>query len=241
MKFNSLIPGSQYIQYQNWHIVHTPTLSLNWLQELLELSLPSKKDDERVRKLESSGLILKLDSDIGYLAAKHYRKLTIKRILRNSIEHTRAHRSWCYAHYLIDQGLNTPEPLAFIEERRMGLRWRSWYISRFEESIRCDNYYSNSQPITPAMENNANAIVNMFIHLRECQLSHGDFKASNLLMPANNPSMIDLDSMKYHSNEKTAERMWRRDIFRFMDNWRGRLDIYKLFKLAFLKRGIEVP
>ena len=241
MKFDSLIPGSQHVQHHDWHIVHTPSLSLSWLIDLLELNLPIKKDDDdRVIKLESSGLILKLDSDIGPLAAKHYRKSTIKRIVRNTVEYTRAHRCWRYAHYLQSQGLNTPEPLAFIEERKMGFLWRSWYISRFDESQTCDEYYLNSQVITPAMANSAMAIVDLFIQMRACQLSHGDFKATNILMSDKNPSLIDLDSMKYHSNENTAERMWRRDIVRFMDNWRERYDVYKQFKQAFLKRGIEI-
>ncbi len=241
MKFNKLIPGSQHIQHQDWHIVHAPSLSLRWLGELLEFNLPiNKDDDERVISLETSSLILKLDSDIGPIAAKYYREKNVETIMRNTFLNTRAQHCWGYAHFLLNQGLNTPEPLAFIEERKMGLRWRSWYISRFDESTTCDEYYLNAKSITPAMSNNATAIVDLFIQMRKCQLSHGDFKATNILMTDDLPSLIDLDSMKYHTNKNSAERMWRQDIHRFMDNWRERYDIYKKFKQAFLKRGIEV-
>lgn len=236
-----MISGSQSIQYNDWHIIHSPVLSLDWLYELLELELPTTKDaDNSVLKLEDDSLILKLESDIGFVAAKHYRKRSIKRVLRNTFGQSRAHRSWQYANYLLDQGLNTPEPLAFIEEQKVGLKWRAWYICRFDESATCDEYYLHADSLTPAMVNNASAIVDMFIKLRECRLSHGDFKASNLLMSAEMPSLIDLDSIKLNSNERSAERMWRRDINRFMDNWHERYDIYTQFKLAFSKHGIEV-
>jgi len=192
-----LISGSQSIQYNDWHIIHSPVLSLDWLYELLELELPTTKD--------ADNSVLKLEDDS-----------------------------------LLDQGLNTPEPLAFIEEQKVGLKWRAWYICRFDESATCDEYYLHADSLTPAMVNNASAIVDMFIKLRECRLSHGDFKASNLLMSAEMPSLIDLDSIKLNSNERSAERMWRRDINRFMDNWHERYDIYTQFKLAFSKHGIEV-
>ena len=241
MKFDPLIKATQSCQYDDWRIVHSPALSSNWLVDLLKLDLPVAKDSsDTVIKLEENSLILKLDSDLGTLIAKHYRKSTIKRLIRNTFEQTRAYRSWTYAHFMKEHGIETPEPLAYIEEKRMGVIRKAWYVSRFDESVTCDNYFLHTESITPAMANMVMAIVDMFFRLRECQLSHGDFKASNLLLSEKAPSLIDLDSMKFHTNDKTAERMWRRDIKRFMDNWHERFDIYNKFKQAFEKRGIEL-
>ena len=241
MKFNPLIPDSQYNQYHDWNIVHSPSLSLDWLRALLEIELPLKKSSNpAVLKLDESSLVLKLESDIGTLAVKHYHKYTLAKAISNTLGETLAKRSWRYAHHLLDQGFSTPEPLAYIEERRQGLYWRSWYINRFDESLNCDNYFLHSKVITPAMVNAVSEIVELFIRLRVCQLSHGDFKANNLLMSEPQPTIIDLDSMNFHASEKKAERMWHRDIQRFMESWRERYDIYKQFKQVFSKQGIDI-
>ena len=102
------------------------------------------------------------------------------------------------------------------------------------------DYFLNSPSITPSMINTTSAIVDMFIFLRENQLSHGNLHASNILIKHNQPTLIDLDCMNYHKNKNKAEHMWREDIAYFMNNWWERYDIDKQFMLAFAKHGIKI-
>jgi serine/threonine-protein kinase RIO1 len=122
----------------------------------------------------------------------------------------------------------------------MGLLNQSWYISRYEDGLNCEEYFLNSLSFTPSMRNTISAIVEMFLALRDCQLSHGKCKASNILIVQNRPCLIDLDTMFYHGNKRKAEQNWRKDIQTFMENWWERHDIDKQFRLAFAKQGVEL-
>jgi len=228
-------------QDQHWHIVYTPALSLDWLQALLDFDHSLlNKDDESVLKLSKQKLILHRQSDTGELAASLYRNFSTKKVLYHSMKQSPGYQSWKYAHYLLNHGFLITEPLAYMELRKMGLCKQSWYICRFNEGGSCDDYFVHSHTFTPSMINTAFAIVKLFIQLRECQLSHGNFKATNIRIIENKPSLINFDSMKYHKQKATAEKYWRLDIEQFMDNWRERYDIYKQFKQAFSKHGINV-
>jgi len=88
--------------------------------------------------------------------------------------------------------------------------------------------------------NTASAIVDMFISLKECHLSHGNIKASNILLSQGSPSLIGLHKMAFHSNKKKAELMSGRDIKQFMDSWDEKYNAYKHFKQAFRKRNVII-
>lgn len=241
MKFDLLYPGVQSNQYQNWHLVHSPTLSLDWLHALLDLDLASQqKDDDNILKLDEATMVLKLDSDLGHLVATLYKTSSFKQVITNTIHNNPAYNCWGFAHYLRNKGLGTPEPLAYIEEKKMGLSYRSWYVCRFDGGISCADYFLHAPSFTPAMVTTASTIVDMFINLRECQLSHGKIKANNLLISSGMLSLIDLHCMQHHRVTDKAEQLWRLDINHFMDNWWERFDIEKQFRLAFSKRGIDV-
>lgn len=246
MTFGPLISSeqsSQYVDWQNncWHIVHSPELSTDWLQGLLDVDLTGlKKEHEYVLKLEQSQLVLKQSSDIGFLTARLYRNFTAKQLINYSLKQNPAYRAWRYAHYLRNQGFATAEPLAYMVQRKIGFSVKAWSICRFDQGLSCDDYFVHSPSFTPAMINTAFAIASLFKKLRKYQMSHGNLKATNILITENKPSLINLDSMKYHADKSKAEKYWRRDIERFMENWRERYDIYKQFKQAFLKAGINL-
>jgi len=237
MKIDPLISGEQYVEHNDWRIIHSPKLAVDWLHRLLTFEVPlTREENSDVIKSDNSSVIIKLESDIGYLAAKYYHKPNVTRVLNNSL----ACVSWYFAHRLRINGIQTPTPLALMEERKMGLYFRSWYICEFDDSINCKNYFIHTTAITPAMANVASAIVDMFVSLRECHLSHGNIKASNILISDGRPCLIGLDFMSFHPKKKKADLMWHRDIKQFMASWDERYDIYKHFKQAFLKRKITI-
>ncbi len=239
MKIDPLIPGSQYIKHNDWHIYHSPRLGIDWLCDLLGREVPlNRKESEEVIKIDETSVLLKLDSDIGLIAARHYKKPVLTKIAKNTLRQDPAQVSWYFSHHLNTNGINTPAPLAFMEERKMGVRLRTWYLCQFEEGIDCENYFLHARAITPAMANTAAAIVDMFISIRECQLSHGNLKAGKLLIIDGRPCLTDLSHMKFHSDEKIAKKMWQRDVETFMNSWDEKYDAFKHFKQAFLKRNI---
>ena len=63
------------------------------------------------------------------------------------------------------------------------------------------------------------SIVKILKSLSAAGVSHGDLKASNFLLGINGPVIIDLDSMKEHSDPVQRARAEKKDIARFMKNW----------------------
>jgi len=241
MSFKPLIASVQTIKIGNWFIEHSPALSLVWLHNLLDRRLSFiHKDDPSVLNIHDGSLVLKLESDLGDLTAKYKSNDNLKQMLVKSLGQKSARRNWLYAHFLLQHHIATPEPLAYLQSKKMALNYQSWYICRYEEGLSCEEYFLNSPSFTPSMRNTVSAIVDMFITLRECQVSHGNFKASNILILQNRPSLIDLDLMSYHATKGKAERKWREDLHFFMENWRERHDIDKQFRLAFAKHGVEL-
>ncbi|PCJ48732.1 MAG: hypothetical protein COA74_08475 [Gammaproteobacteria bacterium] len=241
MKFDASIPSVQTARFDDWSVEHSPALSTKWLQDLIEFdwSLIDKKDPN-VLNINDSSLVVKIESDLGYLAAKLSSNDTLKEMVLNTFSQKSAKRNWQYAHFLVNHQISTPEPLAFLQRKKLGLNYQSWYICRFEEGLTCEDYFLNATSFTPAMKNIISSIVELFRAMKECQVSHGNLNASNLIISQDGPCLIDLDSMSYCSNKKKAEQKWREDLLSFMDNWWQRHDIDKQFRLAFLKQGIAL-
>ena len=58
---------------------------------------------------------------------------------------------------------------------------------------------------------------------RMCQgsISHGDMKATNLIVCGERLLVIDLDALAHHRSKRRFLKQYRRDLQRFMDNWQG--------------------
>jgi hypothetical protein len=227
--------------YKNWSLYHVPILSENWLHDLLDEELPIKNDDEddSLLRYNDDGIVLIRSSDIGDLVAKLCKVDSLIGALSNKVSHSRSKQTWLNGQYLMNQNIDTPEPLAFIEQRKNGLTWSSWLICRYHPGTSCDDYFVHSASFTPAMVNSAAAIVALFIKMRDKQLSHGNLTSINVRIANGQPCLIGLDDMQHHKNVKKADAMWRKDIHLFMDSWRERYDIYKKFQQAFLKHNIK--
>jgi serine/threonine-protein kinase RIO1 len=51
------------------------------------------------------------------------------------------------------------------------------------------------------------------------RLSHGDFKANNLLLRDDRLAIIDLDSMRPHDSTEKFRHAFERDLNRLLRNW----------------------
>jgi len=129
---------------------------------------------------------------------------------------SRAWHSWREGHRLRFLGINTPEPLALIEERIGPLRRRAFLVNAFCPGI------SLLEQLSPDREPDvemASAILSLFETLYQQRISHGDLKATNLLWHEGQLVVIDLDAMTQHTSSKTFARAWRRERARLLRNW----------------------
>jgi serine/threonine-protein kinase RIO1 len=147
--------------------------------------------------------------------------------MRRAVQPTRAAISWRNAQRLMLYGLSTPLPIALIERRFGPLRRVSYIVTAFHEGESAAAYFARVD-IESAIPM-ARRIVALLRQLRRLNLSHGDLKATNLLICDGRVLLTDLDALVQHRSDRTAARAHDRDLQRFMRNWEGRPALHALF------------
>jgi len=64
-------------------------------------------------------------------------------------------------------------------------------------------------------------IVDTLKILREHRITHGDLKASNILLRWERPVLIDLDATYQHRTVKSYHNALNNDVRRFLQNWQN--------------------
>lgn len=174
------------------------------------------------------------------LATIHQTPVVIKRYNIKNVGHrlsrmwraSRAAVSWANAHRLQLLGLPTPQPIALLETRTVGLRGKAYFLSEY---IQAPDLAESFNAITDKVERAklVKAVVQLCYRLYLLQISHGDFKATNIKVVAGQPILIDLDSMQQHRWEFFAKRAHVRDLQRLMQNWKHDTSLYNAFIKSF--------
>jgi tRNA A-37 threonylcarbamoyl transferase component Bud32 len=125
--------------------------------------------------------------------------------------------------------------VALLERRRGPVRGVAYFVSECVEGPDCRAYFES--PTVPLEEKRRTATkVAALIHaLRAARLSHGDLKATNILLSAAGPVLIDIDALRAHRSAAALERAHARDLARFMRNWQGSPVVAKWFEEALAK------
>lgn len=153
-------------------------------------------------------------------------RVVIKRYNIKSVAHwltrfwrpSRAWHSWLAGHRLQFLNIATPAPLAMIESRFGPLRRRSWLVCEYCPGQNLLELFGPDGQRLPTQEQ-ADALLGMIAQLADARISHGDFKATNLLWHANQVVLIDLDSMQAHDSDAAWHRAARIDRSRLLRNW----------------------
>ncbi len=145
---------------------------------------------------------------------------------------TRAHNCWQSGRQLIDLGIRTPRPLAFLEHRIGPLKTKSYVITDYVDgaplqdflSARCD---SPATALTLAIE-----FAEIWHQFTDHQITHGDMKATNFLVTRDRRIfVIDLDAMQHRRAKSRFQKHHQKDWDRFMKNWRQ----YPVIAQAFIR------
>ncbi|MDX1375382.1 MAG: lipopolysaccharide kinase InaA family protein, partial [Burkholderiales bacterium] len=151
-----------------------------------------------------------------------------KRALRG----TRAARSWRNAHLMRLRGVPTAAPVALLERRRGPLQGVAYFICECVEGPDCRTYFGSPDVRPEDKRAAAGKVAALIAALRAARLSHGDLKATNILLSADGPVLIDIDALRAHRSEAAFERAHAKDVERFMRNWEGDPDLARLFEAA---------
>ncbi|MGH1372422.1 MAG: lipopolysaccharide kinase InaA family protein [Cellvibrionaceae bacterium] len=171
------------------------------------------------------------------------RKLVIKRYNIKSFWHglkrfwrpTRAWISWQAGIRLRVLGIHTPKPLALKEERLGPFRRRGYLLVEANEGldlldlIQSDDGNNSEQGGQSLLPRVTQDIEQLLTIMSQHQISHGDFKATNLLWDEQ-LCVIDLDSICWHKKQSSWQKAFAKDKARLLRNWKPNSQPYEHFK-----------
>ncbi|MCF6355934.1 MAG: lipopolysaccharide kinase InaA family protein [Candidatus Polarisedimenticolaceae bacterium] len=163
------------------------------------------------------------------LVIKRYNVKGLLHGLKLSTRPGRAMISWENAHRLLFYGIATPNPIAVVKIKRGPLQPIAYFLAEAVDDVDALSWFL--QPAISMDEKAAMAkkITTLFAQLEAQQISHGDLKATNILIADAKPLLIDLDAMQQHEGEASFSKAWKRDLQRFMRNWKDAPEIEQLF------------
>lgn len=173
---------------------------------------------QKIKDGNSSTVVL---AELGgrQVVIKRYNMKSVWHLLKRCWRPSRAANAWRQGNLMNLLGIPTPEVLGFVEHRFGPFRQRAYLVSEYvEHASELSQVYTNEVPKEPELKQ----IRRIFSLMREYRLSHGDMKASNLLLTQSGQvELIDLDAMQEHRYDWTFQRAFVRDQQRFMKNWQG--------------------
>lgn len=181
------------------------------------LAHPDQALQGQLIKAGGSSSVARWQTGTAEVLVKRYNIKSFSHWLRRFWRPSRAWHAWQAGHRLRFLGLDTPAPLAMIEERFGPLRRRAWLVTEFSSGRELLGLLGDGAtlPEGPLRK----AIIETFGGLHAARISHGDCKATNFLWDGQLLLIIDLDAMQAHRDGEAWRRAWAEDRSRFIRNW----------------------
>ncbi|MHC4725629.1 MAG: lipopolysaccharide kinase InaA family protein [Planctomycetota bacterium] len=179
---------------------------------------------EKIDKLMDEGQILKQGNTcyVSHLnwngkdvVVKRYNHKGLIHSLRHTIKKSRARRSWLHGHRLGMLNIATPKPLAFIEQLKEKLLWKSYLVTEYVEGQKLYDFLKNSDATKEKQQIINNQIKELLNEMEKNHITHGDLKHTNILVTDKGPVLTDLDGMKVHKWDWEYKSSRAKDLQRF--------------------------
>ncbi len=170
-------------------------------------------------KQGNTATVAEVEIDGQARVIKRYNIKNWRHFLSRCWRRSRGWRSWHNAHYLLFNGLRTPQPVALVEERFGPLRGRAFFLCDY---VAGDSLKPVLQTAPPELRQQlVSAFAEIVSRLYRAGISHGDMKADNFIVGSAGITIIDLDPMQHHRSRPSLEAALRKDMCRFLENFTG--------------------
>jgi tRNA A-37 threonylcarbamoyl transferase component Bud32 len=176
---------------------------------------------------------------VGDRVIKRYNIKDWKHFLSRCWRPSRARVSWCNSLRLNYLGIPAPRSLALRENRMGPLRREAYLVSDHVAGPDLLAWVADNREIPAWLDNEIRRLFDVFWAAR---VSHGDMKATNLIVAGEKLVVLDLDAMAYHPHAGRFKKAHRRDLTRFMANWESgaRAHFGQVLADCLARAGIEI-
>ena len=217
---------------------------LNSAVQSRDLSKLCRDPDEALQnthvliKSDKTTTLGRIHCEIGELVIKRYNTKNLWHLIRRNFQTSRAQNSLNMSHRFSEIGIQVAEPMAVIESTFGPFRGRSWFVSRYLENELLLDYLSLPRNVD-VLERIRFDITEIFKKLLNSRMSHGDMKATNILVSEDDLLMIDLDASSKHQTDFFHKKALSKDRKRFLKNWKSNPELLKLFSDSLDAQGIR--
>lgn len=153
------------------------------------------------------------------LVIKRYNIKNHRHRLRRCLRPSRGRIAWCNAHMLRLIGIATPRPLALIEERWGPLFSRAFLICTYQPGVHLADYWHHDWEVRDPRAAALSPLRTLLERLAAARISHGDLKATNLIVHDGEITLVDLDGLRAYRRSRSFGRQFRKDCHRLLGNW----------------------
>jgi tRNA A-37 threonylcarbamoyl transferase component Bud32 len=190
----------------------------------------------KLLKSGNSATVAKIRMDGRDYVVKRYNMKNLWHRLRRSFRETRACASWRLANKLNLFGITTATPVAFIENRFMGVRGVSYYVMEYVSGEHAGEYFTRNFNKPEKVLTMVRRISMLLKSVAKVEVTHGDLKITNILVnAAEQPVLIDLDGAHQHSSLSGLRKAWQKELQRFLENFNTNPGLQKKFESELAK------
>jgi tRNA A-37 threonylcarbamoyl transferase component Bud32 len=160
--------------------------------------------------------------------------------LKLSLFTGRGERSWVNGYRLLFCGIPTPRPVALLKMRAGLFSTTVYLLSELVQFVSAKKLFRDPGVSDGEKEAMAEQIAQTLHKLQQQQISHGDLKASNILISDGEAMLIDLDAMRQHADSAGFKKAWTMDLQRFMRNWDYDKELHQLFIRHLISNRIDL-
>lgn len=203
---------------------------------LADPDLALKNPETQILKTDRTTTVAIVRCAERKLVLKRYNTKNTWHALRRLLRVSRAQNCWDLTSVFRSVGLDTANRVALIEQRMGPFKGCSWFVSEFVEgAMLLDVLHACEDSVRVAqLADQAIAILQV---LERHRLSHGDMKATNILVCDGRLTLVDLDAARLHRSPSTHQSALSKDRTRFLKNWRDQPELWDLFQRKFRDRG----
>ena len=169
-------------------------------------------------KQGNSATVARVETAAGDFVIKRYNIKGSGHFLRRLGRRSRCIAAWRAGHFLRLFGLPAVEPGAVVESRPARLPAPGYLVTRYAAGSASTECFGEL-PWSDATLRAAFAVKELFVAMQELGFSHGDLKASNLLVDHGRIALLDLEGLRWFRSRRALARAIDRDRQRFLANW----------------------
>ena len=180
--------------------------------------------------------VVEVNEGGGAYVLKRYNQKSLMYRLTHIFLTPRAVLSWSNGHVLRLFGVSSPRPVACLLQKNGVLVRRGYLLMEKADGIPL--WDEESSKMSEASQKIPTQFASLWKSLDTLDATHGDLKASNLMVDAAGVvTLIDLDSLTFHRSKREKQRSQIKDMRRFMRNWDKLPEVKAAFKKAVDERG----